>query len=358
MSAGRVVVVGAGVIGLTAAVRLAQAGFEVEVLAREMPLETTSAVAAAIWYPYLIQPLDRALDWAGRSLVEFERLADEPDSGVAMTNGSELLREPADRPWWSPLVPALRPLDSVPSTFKGGWSFVTAIVEMPLYLGWLRARLEALGGSMTRVALGAIPPDARVIVNCAGLGARSLVGDQGLSPVRGQVLVVTQVGLERWVLDAAGLTYVVPRSSDIILGGTEIEGDWDTSPDPGAAAKILGRATALVPELAEADILAHRVGLRPARPEVRLEVEQRSTGNRVVHCYGHGGAGVTVSWGCADEVVTLVQRLVLSGLSSSLPGALQVRRAGRSGRPSRAARRSRPRRRRCRGRWRASGPVA
>jgi D-amino-acid oxidase len=310
MSAGRVVVVGAGVIGLTAGVRLAQAGFEVEVLAREMPLETTSAVAAAIWYPYLIQPLDRAFEWAGRSLAEFERLADEPAAGVAMRQGSELLREPAAQPWWSPLVPGLRPLDSVPPTFAGGWSFVTPVVEMPLYLGWLQARLEALGGSMTRVALWALPDDAGVVVNCAGLGARSLVGDRSLSPVSGQVLVMTQVGLESWVLDGAGLTYVVPRSHDVILGGTDIAGDWDTSPDPGAAAQILGRATALVPELAEAHIVAQRVGLRPARPEVRLDVEQTSVHNRVVHCYGHGGAGVTVSWGCADEVVTLVQQLV------------------------------------------------
>jgi D-amino-acid oxidase len=51
-------------------------------------------------------------------------------------------------------------------------------------------------------------------------------------------------------------------------------------------------------------VVAHRVGLRPVRPEVRLEAV-----GRVIHCYGHGGAGVTVSWGCAEEVLGLVEQL-------------------------------------------------
>jgi D-amino-acid oxidase len=74
------------------------------------------------------------------------------------------------------------------------------------------------------------------------------------------------------------------------------------------ATVILERAVELVPELAGAAVLGHKVGLRPARPEVRLEVEQRDD-TRVVHCYGHGGAGVTLSWGCADEVARLVGEL-------------------------------------------------
>jgi D-amino-acid oxidase len=127
-----------------------------------------------------------------------------------------------------------------------------------------------------------------------------------MTPVRGQVVVLSQVGVTRWSLDGSGLTYVVPRSNDIIVGGTDVEGEWDVEPDPDVAAAILARATALVPELADAAVLGHKVGLRPARAEVRLEVEQVSGGGRVVHCYGHGGAGVTVSWGCADEVAALV----------------------------------------------------
>ena len=118
---------------------------------------------------------------------------------------------------------------------------------------------------------------------------------------------MSQVGVETWVLDGGGLTYVVPRSHDIVVGGTDVEDDWSTTPDPDVATQLLDRAIALVPALAEAEVLGHKVGLRPARSEVRLEVEQRTPEQRVVHCYGHGGAGVTVSWGCSDEVVSLVE---------------------------------------------------
>jgi D-amino-acid oxidase len=99
--------------------------------------------------------------------------------------------------------------------------------------------------------------------------------------------------------------YVVPRSRDIVVGGTDDEGAWDRRPDPETARRVLGRAVELVPELARAPVLGHRVGLRPERPEVRLELERRGR-VRVVHCYGHGGAGVTLAWGCAAEVAALV----------------------------------------------------
>ena len=112
--------------------------------------------------------------------------------------------------------------------------------------------------------------------------------------------MVEQIGLEEWWLAEDGPTYVIPRSRDIVLGGTEDTGEWDRRPDPETAAAIMARATALVPALAGARVLRHKVGLRPARPAIRIE----RVGD-VIHCYGHGGAGVTLSWGCADEVARL-----------------------------------------------------
>ena len=128
------------------------------------------------------------------------------------------------------------------------------------------------------------------------------MGETDVHPGRGQVVLVEDVDVDRWWLDGAGPTYVVPRSSQVVVGGTFEEDAWDRTPSPDTAAAILERATRLVPALAGGRVVGHRVGLRPVRSEVRLE----RVGD-VVHCYGHGGAGVTLAWGCADEVAALVE---------------------------------------------------
>jgi D-amino-acid oxidase len=305
---GRVVVVGAGVMGLSCALRLLEAGHRVDVLARDLPRETTSAVAAAIWYPFLAWPRDRVLAWSEESYTVFAAIAEDPDSGVVLRTGTEVVAHRDERPWWADAVPDLRETVEVPAGFDGGWAFTAPVVEMPIYLDWLAARVLEAGGSITRLNLHGLPRPGdggpRAVVDCAGIGAKFLAGDPTVHPVQGQVVLIEQVGLERWWLDgssAGGPTYVVPRSRDIVVGGTDIEGEWSRTPSPEVASAILRRALRLVPELAGADVLGHKVGLRPARPEVRLE----RVGD-VVHCYGHGGAGVTLSWGCAGEVARLL----------------------------------------------------
>jgi D-amino-acid oxidase len=294
----RVIVVGAGVVGLSCALRLLEAGHRVDVLARDLPLETTSSVAAALWYPYLALPRDQVTSWGRTTYTELARLADDETTGVVLRRGTELLREQTPDPWWVGAVPALVRVPARPP-YRDGWSFRSPVVEMPVYLTWLRARVEDAGGTVTRLAMARLP-EGPLVVNCAGLGSRVLAGDPSVTPVRGQVVLVEQIGLEEWWLAEDGPTYVVPRSRDIVVGGTEEDGAWDRRPDPEVADDILRRATSVVPELARARVLSHRVGLRPARPATRLE----RVGD-VIHCYGHGGAGVTLSWGCADEVTAL-----------------------------------------------------
>jgi D-amino-acid oxidase len=296
-------------VGLTCAVRLLEDGHRVDVLARDLPLETTSAVAAALWYPYRAYPFEQVTGWSATTYRALAELAEDERTGVTMRRGTEVHRTATADPWWRDAVPALTRVTTMPPPYVDAWSFEAPVVEMPLYLPWLRQRVEELGGTVTRMALPALPSTDAVVVDASGLGARLLAGDGSLTPVRGQVVYVDQVGLDRWWLDGSGPVYVVPRSTDIVVGGTDDEGEWDRTPDPDTARRILERATALVPELRGATVRGHRVGLRPARPRVRLEVEHRD-GTRVVHCYGHGGAGLTLSWGCAEEVVRLVEGLV------------------------------------------------
>src|SRR5215213_7648994 len=99
---GRVTVVGAGVMGLTCAVRLLEAGHRVDVIARDLPLETTSVVAAALWYPYRALPRDKVTNWATTSYAVFDALADtDPESGVRMVLGTEVFTKAEPDPWWA-----------------------------------------------------------------------------------------------------------------------------------------------------------------------------------------------------------------------------------------------------------------
>ena len=137
------------------------------------------------------------------------------------------------------------------------------------------------------------------MVNCAGLGSRRLAGDLDVRPVRGQVVLVRASSVDRWWLDSAGPTYVVPRSDTVVVGGTDEDDELepDTVAGDGHARSSTGPRGSC-PSSPAPGWSPTGSGLRPVRPEVRLDGE-----DRVVHCYGHGGAGVTLSWGCADEVV-------------------------------------------------------
>ena len=298
----RVIVVGAGVIGLSCAVRLLEGGHRVDVVGRDLPLETTSSVAAAVWSPYT-QPQEHVVRWARVAYDALAELCADESTGVVMRTGTELLREPAGDLWWREALPPGAGPDretTLPAGYPSGLTMRTPVIEMPVYLRWLSARVEALGGTITRMNLSGLPSGDALVVNASGIGARLLGDDHAVTPVRGQIVVVEQVGLDRWWIDAEAPTYVVPRSRDIVLGGTAIEGEWSRTPDPATAASILERATRIEPRLAGARVLRHKVGLRPGRPAVRLERE-----GDVIHCYGHGGFGVTVSWGCAADVVDL-----------------------------------------------------
>jgi D-amino-acid oxidase len=220
-----------------------------------------------------------------------------------MRTGTELFRGSAGELWWRDALPPGAGPDretSLPPGYASGLTMRTPVIEMPVYLRWLTARVEELGGTVTRMNLSALPTGDVLVVDASGIGARLLGSDHGVAPVRGQVVLVEQVGLERWWIDAETPTYVVPRSNDVVLGGTALEGEWSRTPDPATAESILARATQIEPRLAGARVLRHKVGLRPGRASVRLERE-----GDVIHCYGHGGFGVTVSWGCADDVVGL-----------------------------------------------------
>jgi D-amino-acid oxidase len=308
----RVRVVGAGIVGLAAALRLREAGHAVEVVAAGVGDETTSALAAAIWYPYRAFPEDAVTRWAALGYRALDKLSRNLSAGVDLRAGRQLCRTVTPDPWWVDAVPRfgrVRPAD-LPHGYVDGFELTVPVVDMAVHLRWLVDHLATMGVLIQRQRLddlAAAHDGVDVVVNCTGLGARNLVGDTELRAVRGQVVLVEQFGLQRWTLDETdplNLTYVVPRRDTVVVGGTAVDGDEDCAVRPDVAEAILRRAGELVPELARARVLAHRVGLRPGRSTVRLEVDADDT--RTVHCYGHGGAGVTLAYGCAEDVVRLL----------------------------------------------------
>jgi D-amino-acid oxidase len=180
---------------------------------------------------------------------------------------------------------------------------------------YLMARFQKLGGLIeqkTISALSELYQENQLVINCAGLGARTIVHDDKLYPIRGQIIRVKASEIKRsFVADAShpALSYIVPRSGDCILGGTAVKGDGNLEVVAATAEEILRKCKQLDPALVNAEILEHLVGLRPGREGgVRLEMEPVFQGCTIIHNYGHGGSGFTLSWGCAADVTKLAER--------------------------------------------------
>lgn len=307
---GDVIVVGGGVIGLTTAVLLAERGRRVRVWTREPVERTTSAVAGALWWPYRIEPEASARRWALHSLDVYEELAEHSEvTGVRMVEGvlGETDLDETDS-WAAARLPGLRAATAAEYAGTGLWARLP-LIDMSTHLPWLRERLVKAGGSVEERTVSAFAEaEAPVVVNCTALGARELVPDESVRPLRGQLVVVENPGIGTWLVskDASGeMAYFFPQPGRLVLGGTAEQDVWSLRPDPAVAEAIVRRCAALRPEIAGARILEHRVGLRPVRDAVRLERELLPDGRVLVHNYGHGGAGVTVAWGCAQEAAGL-----------------------------------------------------
>ncbi|HEU5269295.1 MAG TPA: FAD-dependent oxidoreductase [Jatrophihabitans sp.] len=320
VASNNVIVVGAGVIGLSTAICLAEAGASVRVRASAPPAESTSAVAGAIIAgPVTIEPVEEAARWNRISLDEFTALADRPGTGVRLARGRMVLASGAGIPDWARALAGFAPC--TPAEHAGypvAFWLDSPIVDMPRYLDYLAGRFAAAGGELEIrpvTALAELAGEAPVVVNCTGLGAGRLTGDEQVKPVRGQHVIVRNPGLTEFFYEQGPgpmITNYLPHGERLVLGGTINRGDAGMVPDAEQRDEILRRCAEVEPRLAGTEVLGVEVGLRPGRPRIRLAEEQLD-GLRVIHNYGHGGVGVGMSWGCAREVAGLVLGAAVSG---------------------------------------------
>jgi len=349
-----ITVLGAGVSGLTCGICLREAGYPVTIIADKQSPDTTSDRAGACFTPYGAPTNTRMLGWISASFRRFCDLAQSPagrQAGISLA----MLRHygiagQEEFPWWAGAVTGIERLPDVARDSKGayahGWRGLLPRMDIPTYIPWLRSRfVDELGGRIeSRKVVSFVDllkEGRRIIVNCTGLGARELCHDSAMFPMRGQVLrVANTIGLSECLAEAGrGATgaYLFAFPEAIIAGGTYEKGIAEAVFEEDEGERIMSRCQALMLNagyspaqadgLAKATRLKAWAGIRPCRSSgtsggavggvgggvddeaVRLEVEWMKGGGEgraIVHNYGHGRSGITLSWGCAEEVVRLV----------------------------------------------------
>ncbi len=322
-----IVVVGAGVIGLTTALTLEERGHSVRVVGAATGAAITSSVAGAIWFPFWAEPRERVSRWAGVSRRWLTDVAGaESRAGVDVLRMLEL-DDQNQTPWWGEELEDLS-LIAAADVGEGardwngaryGWRFTAPRVDPRHHLPWLESRLarpierKRVASLGEALAIEHGPPS--VVVNCTGLGSRSLLRDGEIRPLFGQVVVATPDGFDSGLAmaderDPKAVFYVIPRRDEVIIGGCTAE--WTGTiadgvlpeADPALTEVILARAAryGVVPRR----ILRVVAGLRPYRSTVR--VERDAADPRIIHNYGHGGSGYTIARGCAEEVAGMIER--------------------------------------------------
>jgi D-amino-acid oxidase len=310
----RIAIIGAGVSGLTCGIVFAERGYRTAIFAKDIGQQTTSSVAAAVWFPYHVEPAERVIPLALETYQVLLDLARFPKSGVSIIESRQFLRtgEIEIPDWALPLGASVIPSEVEGSleSFKSGFSLRVPLTDTTIYLDYLTARFHKADGEIRANVrfekLEDVDAKFDIVINCAGIGARELVRDADLEPRRGQVAIVPKIeGLACAVVcDDAPLMYAIPRANDCVFGGTNDLSD-NLAADSATTQRIVGECSRVL-NINKPRVLAERVGLRPFRKSgLRLERDRIDDGRAVIHNYGHGGAGFTLSWGCAREVLDI-----------------------------------------------------
>ena len=307
----QIIVIGCGVIGLSAARALQLAGYDVGIVTRDLPEQSTSIAAGAMWSASDLE--GRSRNWAIASLNHFLPLTKQANSGVTLQRMREVYAEKVPDPWYRDRLPFFQRLSKheMRGALIGGYLMDVPMIAPPIYLRRLHDQFLAAGGNVEIreiETLSELASEAPLLVNCSGVGAREVAGDEAVYPIRGQTMLLDASGIRVGYMDNSAIDHIFPRSDGVLIGGVKVKGDWNKQLDPSVAADIMRRCSAIEKRLANAKVLQEFVGLRPGRDEVRLELERRADGGAVIHNYGHGSVGYTLSWGCAEDVVALARQ--------------------------------------------------
>lgn len=378
------IVLGAGISGLSTAIVLQSLGFQITILAEDMPgLDTglpanpcvPTGFAMASAYPHHLKVANLATV-SDMSQNVFQILSETRDSGVSIYRMFEVFEHEPDPAPLGGRRMKYQEFDGKPSALKRtvnpparpganyiwGWTFETYFTDMPLYLDFLWRLFTDSGGIVRRARLTkdvlAELPTQMPLVNCLGLGAGSIFPDSAPSViVRGRQVMIHGAPMlagsdnlpvaynytpPAEVFSRADGTpeyvHFFPRADGWLLGQTREPGMLDenglwsgkavSSPEitigsQAVPSPIIDLNRSLLQSWMgvgwESMTMSAREGFRfyrdPLDTGVRLGSDSMG-GATVVHNYGHGGSGVTMSWGCAIEAARLLSRDHRLGIAS------------------------------------------
>lgn len=310
----KVLVIGSGVSGLTTAIVGLRQGHQVNLVYRDHWSETVSAIAAAIWFPFSAEPQERINAWSKETYDVFADLAHKGcHTGVFMTDFLVLVEDP-EYVYWESALPegSVTPAEAdwVLPGYATAYYVRVPLSDSSIYMPYLMEEFIRLGGTQEQRTIFDLEAEcsrADWVINCSGLGAQVLCADDQMYPIRGQLVQLEKPETPlKTLIDEfmpQRLAYILPRTNDVILGGTAIAHNSSTEVDPQTTQRIFDLCVERQPQLAHLPIKDVRVGLRPGRWQVRLEKDEHLP---VIHNYGHGGSGYTISWGCAHEAIGLI----------------------------------------------------
>ncbi|KAI1033884.1 hypothetical protein LB503_011061 [Fusarium chuoi] len=316
-------IIGSGIIGLTSALALVDAGYSVTIVARDLPGDDSSQQWASPWAGAGILPHP---DYKGHDLQTetfkfYWALAHrDPTSGVQQAlDVTEYYddRDDDSTIWYKKMAPKYRRLPSkdLPATAKIGFKYQSMTVNPAVFLPWIKAVLDRKGVRFIRAEVKSIEEarpilGTKIIVNASGLGAFHLANDKNVVAVRGQTMLVESDSHEMVMFQGSHYTYQIPRmySGGVIVGGVSQPGNMDQNVDPAVRSDILRRMKLVSNDLyQDVDLKKHvmkdLVGFRPSREGgYRLEREED-----MIHAYGFNTLGYTYSYGVALKVRDLIR---------------------------------------------------
>ena len=307
--------IGAGIVGLSVATHLLESFHEDIVVTvigdKHSPDTTASDIAGGIVLAPIQENKERSRVWIKNSVERYREVYNAGDQSVSYVYGHFVKPSYDHEPiWFKDLV------SNFTDTTVGDSEqarFCTFFINGTDYCSSLLHKIQVLGGVLVKKKIDSLSElgSFDIVINCTGLGARELACDVAVYPCKGLLVSVSAPWVKEFFNEAGthdGRAYIFPRTNEVILGGRNEMHKEDLMIHNDEVEEVIQRCVTKMPSLKNAEVLKVSVGVRPMRMGgVRLERDETSLdGSLVIHNYGHGPYGVTLSWGCAMEVGDIV----------------------------------------------------